>query len=93
MKEQLSKLLALLSPNDKEKILIEIELDEKIKEIFNGEKIIVKTISQLNNLHSVGLLGLIDETESKFWLAHINNSNKVVLKPKEIQDYLNRNEE
>jgi hypothetical protein len=87
MKSKLRQLLQYLDSEQRSKELIEIEYNDELKKIISSDKVVVRFSTKIKDFYFPGL-GEMESSEEKIDLIRINSRDRLVIKPKLIQKYL-----
>ncbi|MCM4161925.1 hypothetical protein FHG64_15920 [Antarcticibacterium flavum] len=79
----------MLNQEEKEKEIVTLECPDKMKPFT---PITAKRRGEINSSQGKGI-GLFTDYKGEVYLAYLNNKGEIVLKPKLIQDYLNKYDE
>lgn len=80
-----------LNDDQKRKEIIELEYNDKLKEIIGGTTVSLYSKGKTKKLFLAGL-GQVETYEQKIDLIYMNRLGRLVVKPKLIQDFINSKE-
>jgi hypothetical protein len=89
MKSELHKLLQYLNSEQRLKESIEIEYNYELKQIFNSDTVALRYNSKTKGSYFPAL-GKMESSELEMDLVRTNRHGKLIIKPKLIQEYLDR---
>lgn len=85
--EKLKKLLEILKPEDRLKEVVDIEVDTNFSILNRKEKLVMQHSGLTKHIRVAGV-GQTEDFSGISHLAYFNNSGKLVIKPKIIQELL-----